>query len=72
VVCAKSGKLLDDAYAGKETPEATCKTDAVDQTIRLAERLKIEGTPTMILPDGRMISGFMEADALLPLVNGAR
>jgi thiol:disulfide interchange protein DsbC len=72
VVCAKSGKLLDDAYAGKELPEATCKTDAVNQTIRLAERLKIEGTPTMILPDGRMISGFMEADALLPLLNGAR
>ena len=72
VVCAKSGKLLDDAYAGKDLPEATCKTDAVDRTIRLAERLKIEGTPTMILPDGRMISGFMEADALLPLVNGAR
>jgi thiol:disulfide interchange protein DsbC len=72
VVCAKSAKLLDDAYAGKDLPEATCKTDAVGQTIRLAERLKIEGTPTMILPDGRMISGFMEADALLPLVNGAR
>jgi len=72
VVCAKSGKLLDDAYAGKELPEPTCKTDAVNQTIRLAERLKIEGTPTMILPDGRMISGSMEADALLPLVNGAR
>ena len=44
----------------------------MDETIRLAERLKIEGTPTMILPDGRMISGFMEADTLLPLVNGAR
>jgi len=71
-VCAKSAKLLDDAYAGKDLPEPTCKTDAVGQTIRLAGRLKIEGTPTMILPDGRMISGFMEADALLPLVNGAR
>ena len=72
VVCAKSGKLLDDAYAGKEIPEATCKTDAVDKTIRLAERLKIEGTPTMILPDGRMVSGFMGTDALLSLLNGAR
>ena len=68
VVCAKSGKLLDDAYAGKDLPEATCKTDAVGQTIRLAERLKIEGTPTMILPDGRLISGYMEADALLALI----
>ena len=68
VVCSKSEKLLDDAYAGKELPEATCKTDAVDETIRLAERLKIEGTPTMILPDGRLISGSMEAEALLALI----
>jgi thiol:disulfide interchange protein DsbC len=68
VVCSKSEKLLDDAFAGKELPEAACKTDAVDETIRLAERLKIEGTPTMILPDGRMISGYMEAEALLALL----
>jgi thiol:disulfide interchange protein DsbC len=68
VVCSKSGKLLDDAYAGKALPEPTCKTDAVNETIRLAERLKIEGTPTMILPDGRMIGGYMEAEALLALL----
>jgi len=68
VVCSKSEKLLDDAYAGKELPEAACKTDAVDETIRLAERLKIEGTPTMILPDGRLVSGSMEAGALLALL----
>jgi thiol:disulfide interchange protein DsbC len=68
VVCSKSEKLLDDAYAGKVLPEPACKTDAVDETIRLAERLKIEGTPTMILPDGRMVSGSMEAGALLALL----
>jgi len=67
-VCAKSVKMLDDAYAGKEIPQPPCKTDAVDKTIRLTERLRIEGTPTMILPDGRMISGYMEAEALLALI----
>ncbi len=60
--------MLDDAYAGKALPEPACKTDAVDETIRLAERLKIEGTPTMILPDGRLISGYMGAEALLALL----
>ena len=68
VVCEKSEKLLDDAYAGKELPAPSCTSDGVDATIRLAERLKIEGTPTMILPDGRMVSGYMEADALLALL----
>ena len=68
VVCSKSEKALDDAYAGKALPAADCKSNAVDETIRLTERLKIEGTPTMILPDGRMISGYMEAEALLALL----
>ncbi|MHB8940775.1 MAG: DsbC family protein [Desulfobacteria bacterium] len=68
VVCSKSENLLDDAYAGKEVPAPTCKSDAVDDTMKLADRLKIQGTPTMILPDGRMISGYMEAEALLALL----
>lgn len=68
VICSKSVKVLDDAYTGKTVPEPACKTDAVDRTIRLAERLRIEGTPAMILPDGRLISGYMEADALLALL----
>ena len=68
VICSKSEKLLDDAYAGKALPEPDCKTGAVDDTIRLIERLKVEGTPTMILPDGRMIGGYMEAEALLALI----
>jgi thiol:disulfide interchange protein DsbC len=68
VVCSKSEKALDDAFAGKKLPAAACKSDAVNETIRLAERLKIEGTPTVILPDGRMVSGYREADALLALI----
>ncbi|MBF8260398.1 MAG: Thiol:disulfide interchange protein [Actinobacteria bacterium] len=68
VVCSKSEKLLDDAYAEKEVPPPACKTDAVDKTIQLANRLRIEGTPTMILPDGRLVTGSMEADALLALL----
>jgi len=72
VVCSKSEKLLDDAFAGKELPAPSCESDAVDRTIRLAERLKIEGTPTLILPNGRMVSGYMGAEALQSLLNSAR
>jgi thiol:disulfide interchange protein DsbC len=68
VVCSKSEKFLDDAYAGKELPAPSCKSSAVDETMKLADRLKIQGTPTMILPDGRMVSGYMEAEALLALI----
>ena len=67
-ICDKSGKTLDDIYAGKQIPPATCKSDAVDENIRMAERLKIPGTPSMILPDGRVISGYRNADDLLKLI----
>ena len=66
-VCSKSEKLLDDVYAGKEVPAPTCKSTAVDDTMKLADRLGIQGTPSMVLPDGRIVSGYMEADALLAL-----
>jgi thiol:disulfide interchange protein DsbC len=68
VVCGKTVKLLDDAYEGKELPAPSCKSSAVDETMKLADRLKIQGTPTMILPDGRLVSGYMEAEALLALI----
>ena len=72
VVCSKSEKVLDDAFSGKEVPAAACKSDAVDETIRLANRLQVQGTPSMILPDGRLISGYMEAEALLSLLRGGK
>jgi thiol:disulfide interchange protein DsbC len=67
VVCAKSAKLLDDAYSGKQLPEPSCKSNAVLETMKLAQRLQIQGTPSMILPDGRVVSGYMDADRLLAL-----
>lgn len=68
VVCGKTVKLLDDAYEGKELPAPSCKSNAVDEAMKLADRLKIQGTPTMILPDGRLVSGYMETEALLALI----
>lgn len=70
IVCGKkdAAKLLDDAFAGKELPPATCKTNAVEETARLAAKLGIRGTPAMVLPDGRLIRGYMQADALLTLI----
>ena len=70
IVCGKkeSAKLLEDAFAGKQLPAAQCKTDAVEETAKLAGKLGIQGTPAMVLPDGRVISGYMQADALYNLL----
>ena len=68
IVCGKSVNLLEDSYAGKEIPPPTCKTAAVEDTIRLVHRLRIASTPATVLPDGRVVYGFQEADTLLRLV----
>ena len=70
VLCAKSLALLEDAYAGKPLPPASCKTDAPGETLKLAERLNIRGPPTMVLPDGRVVTGYRDATALMKLLSG--
>lgn len=71
VVCGKSEKLLEDAYAGREVPPPDCKTTSVSETAILAQKLRIQGTPAMVLPDGRVIPGFRTSDAILKLLDEA-
>ncbi len=68
IVCAKSVKLLEDAFAGKKLPPAECDTEAVDDNIRLAKELGIRGTPAVIFPDGRLFPGYLDAKDLLQLL----
>lgn len=68
IICEKSQALLEDAFEKKPLPRPTCQTTAVDDNIRLAERLGISSTPASILPDGRIIRGFRDAKTLLHLI----
>ena len=69
IVCAGTALALEEAFAGKPLPKGECGSNAVDETIRTAERLNIRSTPTMIFPDGRVVPGALEADAILSLLN---
>ena len=69
VVCAGTIQALEDAFAGKPLPKGDCGSKAVDETIEAAKRFNIRSTPTMIFPDGRVVSGALEADAILSLLN---
>ncbi|MBI5576727.1 MAG: DsbC family protein [Deltaproteobacteria bacterium] len=69
VICSKSLSMLEDAYAGKKLAPGDCKTDAVEESFKLAEKLKIRGTPAMVFPDGTVVSGYRPADALLKLLS---
>src|SRR3989338_9283209 len=68
ISCKNSLKLLDDAIEGKKLQKPDCDTKAVDENIRLAERLGINVTPTIILPDGSMVPGFIDSTTLLQLM----
>jgi len=68
IACEKSLTLLDDAFAKKQLPKPKCETSVVDDNLKLAEKLGITGAPALILPDGRVIPGYKEADALIELV----
>lgn len=69
-ICDRSGKLMDEAFEGKEIPAPACETSATEDNARLAEKLNVRGTPTLILPDGRVIRGYRTADALKALLEG--
>lgn len=72
IVCQKSPKLLDDAFAGKKLPKAECETQEIDNNIKLAEELGISGTPAMVLPDGRLVPGYVSGDALLGIIDNTQ
>jgi len=65
IACEKSLSLLDDAFEKKQLPTPKCETSIIDDNIKLAQKLGINGTPAIIMPDGRLISGYLEADALI-------
>ncbi len=72
IVCGKQDapKLLDDAFAGKPLPQPgpTCDFAAVQETARIASQLNLRGTPVMILPDGRVVNGYRDAETILKLL----
>jgi thiol:disulfide interchange protein DsbC len=65
IVCEKSLTLLEDAYEQKPLPKPKCETAAVDETIKLAQKLGITTVPTLILPDGRLFVGATDAKTLI-------
>jgi len=68
IVCEKSLALLEDAFEKKPIPKPKCQTSAVDENIKLAQKLGITSVPTLVLPDGRSIPGYKDAKTLINLI----
>jgi len=68
IVCNNSMEYLELSFAGKPVPAPNCEIPVVDQTIALAGELGIRSTPTLVLPDGRVIPGYRKAEAILTII----
>lgn len=66
ILGANSLELLDKAFAGEKLPAPGEKDPKgpVDESLRLGASLGVDGTPAMILPNGRMLSGSMDASKM--------
>jgi len=69
IQCQNSIELLERAFKKEPVPDPECKTDQIDKNIKLAERLGITGTPTIIFSDGRVISGALRAEDIIKYID---
>ncbi len=70
ILCEKSLDLLDAAFAGRQLPPPpACDTTDIDQTLQLAANLGLSSTPTLVMPNGRILPGYKELEHLLRLVD---
>jgi len=70
IMCNRSLKMLEDAFAKREIPKLECDSKEIDSNIKVAEALGITGTPALVLPDGRVHTGTMPARQLIDFING--
>ena len=70
IVCNRSLKMLEEAFAQRPIPRSECDTKEIDNNIRLAETLGISSTPTLVAPDGRVHVGFLSAKQVLDFIQG--
>lgn len=68
----KSLELMDLAFGGKEIPKPTKdgSKKSIDEIIAFANANGISGTPTMVMPDGKIEVGMRDAETLKKMLDG--
>jgi thiol:disulfide interchange protein DsbC len=65
---------LDKAFEGKEVPKPAKESSkaAIDEIIKYANANGITGTPTMVMPDGKIMVGGRDAEELKKLLSSEK
>lgn len=69
IICEQSLELLEAAFEKKPLPAPSCETTVIDDNIKLAEKLGINGTPAVIFPDGTQIPGALAAAEIIKQID---
>jgi thiol:disulfide interchange protein DsbC len=68
VWCSKDRyKAFSAANKGEKIPDKECATNPVNTHYDFASKFGIQGTPSIILENGRMIPGYLPAEELIKL-----
>lgn len=64
--------LLDKVFEGKSVPKPTKESSkaAIEEIVKFANANGISGTPTMVLPDGKIEVGMRDAETLKGMLDG--
>lgn len=67
-----SHDLLDKAFEGKDVPKPKKESSkkAIDEIVKFANANGISGTPTMVMPDGKIEVGMRDAETLKKMLEG--
>ncbi len=71
IECRHSIALLEKSFEDQPLPKPDCPAPAIDKNISLAKSLGINGTPTIILPNGAMIMGAVPENVLTARIDQA-
>jgi len=72
VIETKSLELMEKAFDGKDVPKPAKESSkaAIDEIIKFANANGITGTPTMVMPDGKIEVGMRDAETLKRMLEG--
>ena len=72
IIETKDHGLLDKAFAGKDVPKPTKESSkkAIDEIVKFANANGISGTPTMVMPDGKIQVGMRDAETMKKMLDG--
>jgi thiol:disulfide interchange protein DsbC len=71
IICNNSMEYLELSFNKQPVPPPNCDIPVVDQTIALAKELGIRSTPTLVLPNGRVLPGYRKAEALITTIRAS-